>query len=199
MILPGRRREEEEEDKEGDTQSVEIQQRRHFDTDGGLDCNECLSASTRRRQKQRGCFHKKKKTLRLPSLSKLLFIFFCVRALGSIKGAVGGFIYRRAAAAGQLNVLLMEQIMSKDFFSSPRLSFFFSSCRTLAQDERERRERQMKKVEKGGGRLPQINHHPTLSQRCRLSQAWCISASPQSPLQVAHHPSDVHRDQQPIE
>lgn len=72
-----------------------------------------------------------------------------MRAPGSIKGAAGGFIYRRAAAAGQLNVLLMEQIMSKDFFSSLHFSFFFSA-RTLAQDERERRQRQMKKVERGG-------------------------------------------------
>lgn len=105
-----------------------------------LDCNECLSVSTRRRQKQRGCFR----------LSPNFFLFFCVCAPGSIKGAAGGFIYRQAAAAGQLNVLLMEQIMSKDFFSSLRFSFFFSA-RTLAQDERERRQRQMKKVERDGG------------------------------------------------
>lgn len=48
-----------------------------------------------------------------------------------IKGVVGGFIYRQAPAAGRcrLNVLLMEQIMSK-------IGFF----RALTEDERERRE-----------------------------------------------------------
>lgn len=68
---------------------------------------------------------KKKKRLFVFRLSQLLFIFFC--RVSPIKGAAGGFIYRRAAAAGQLNVLLMEQIMSKDFFSSLRLSFFLSA------------------------------------------------------------------------
>lgn len=49
--------------------------------------------------------------------------FFSLFVSSLIKGAVGGFIYRRAPAAGRcrLNVLLMEQIMSKTrFFQSSR-------------------------------------------------------------------------------
>lgn len=63
--------------------------------------------------KNRDCFH------------KACCLFF-VSSL--IKGAVGGFIYRRAPAAGRsgLNVLLMEKIMSKTGF-----------FRALTEDERE--------------------------------------------------------------
>lgn len=81
----------------------------------------CLS--TRHRQKQRACFHK---ACCLPTSFFFLSFFVVVCVPSPIKDAVGGFIYRRAAAAGRcrLNVLLMEQIMSKaGFFSalSPRM------------------------------------------------------------------------------
>lgn len=113
-----------------------------------------LSVSTRRRQKQRGCFRKNVRSL--PSLSppsSSLFLFG-VRAPGSIKGAAGGFIYRGAAAAGRRSAERVVdgadyvKMLALLFFSP---LFFFPSSRALAQDERERRQRQMKKVERGGG------------------------------------------------
>lgn len=68
----------------------------------------------------------KTKTLLSQGLLCLFSFFLFVSSL--IKGAVGGFIYRRAPAAGRcrLNVLLMEQIMSKTRF-----------FRALTEDERQ--------------------------------------------------------------
>lgn len=101
----------------------------------------------------------------------LLSLFFFVSSL--IKGVVGGFIYRQAPVAGRcmLNVLLMEQIMSK-------IGFF----RALTEDERERREGRWK----GRGENLSAEHststdlslclaaHHTLSQDSCIEEATVI-------------------------
>lgn len=103
-----------------DRQSVEIQQK-HFDSDGPLDCNCCLSVSTR--QKQTGCFCKKNGSSSSVSLLTP-FHFFCRASARLDKGCGGRFYFQTSLCGGAAERVVdgADYVKRLLFFSPP---FFF--------------------------------------------------------------------------